>query len=102
LGDFSPIGRFFAYWAIFRLLGDFSPTGRLFTLGSFFENDRSSPYFCATFFHGNKLRINFDKIMGYTLGVFSQPHLVTLMPKTLKLTVFLHLRPGLPYGMFSN
>jgi hypothetical protein len=30
LGDFLPLGRFFASWAIFRLLGDFSPLGRFF------------------------------------------------------------------------
>jgi hypothetical protein len=48
----------------FRLdtISEFSPNGRLFTLGSFFENYKSSPHFCATFFWSkDNVCINFVK-----------------------------------------
>jgi hypothetical protein len=42
LGDFSPFGRFFAFWAFFSLFGDFSPFGRVFTFGSFLKITESA------------------------------------------------------------
>jgi hypothetical protein len=43
-------------------LGEFSSIAGLFSLGSFFENCKSSPYFCATYFFPRiKLYINFDR-----------------------------------------
>jgi hypothetical protein len=50
-------------------LSEFSPNGRLFALGSFLENYRISPHFCATFILFVSLWFNFDKNgLGYILG----------------------------------
>jgi hypothetical protein len=60
LGDFSPIERFFAYWAIFRLLGDFLPIGRFFAFWAivyfehFLEKFRSIQNNWDTFFPRRK------------------------------------------------
>jgi hypothetical protein len=57
-------------------MGEFSPFGRLFTLGSVFENYRSSPKFWATCFYGTRFLTK--KWFGYILGDFSKSHLATL------------------------
>jgi hypothetical protein len=56
-------------------LGEFSPGGWLFTLGSCCENYSSSTNNWDTFFGSEIYVLSFK---GYTLGDFSQSHLVTL------------------------
>jgi hypothetical protein len=61
-------------------LGEFSRVEGLFTLGSFFVNLPKLLAFFDYFYPQLRLRINFDKKgLGYTLGCFSQTHLVTLL-----------------------
>jgi hypothetical protein len=66
------IGRFFAYWALFRLLGDY-------LLWAVFY------YRCCTillsyFFHGQRVCINLDKKwLGKIWAILLQTHLVTLV-----------------------
>jgi hypothetical protein len=52
LGEFLPIGRFFAYWAIFRLLGDFSPIRRLLSLYVMFSENTEAAKLLGKFFRG--------------------------------------------------
>jgi hypothetical protein len=62
-------------------LCEFYPNGRLFTLGSYFENYKSSPRFCATFPLGAECVLILTKTgLGYIhFGRFLKPHLVTLL-----------------------
>jgi hypothetical protein len=58
---------------------DFSPNGRLFTLGSFFENDRSGPHSCDTFFLSIDYVLILVKMCSATFwAIFSYTHPVTL------------------------
>jgi hypothetical protein len=76
LGEFSLIGRIFAYWANFRLFGEFSTIVRSFTSVSLKKSK-----FLGQFFHGkSNSKILTKNGLGYTLGdFFSQTHLVTLL-----------------------
>jgi hypothetical protein len=59
-------------WANFRLLGACSPW-------PFFENNKSSPNFWATFYNSKSRHLIFAQNgLGYILGDFLQTHLVTL------------------------
>jgi hypothetical protein len=63
-------------------IGRIFAIGRLFSLGSFKETLQEN---LATFFRLKKCCINFCRknVLGYTLGVFSQTHLVTLFSMTV-------------------
>jgi hypothetical protein len=83
LGEFSPIGRLFSYWAIVLI-------------GQVFENYRRSPNFGATFF--SYVSIITTNGLGYTLGYFFLPHLVTLKLTSGQKKSFSGQSGGDPHG----
>jgi hypothetical protein len=80
LGEFSPIGRFFSYWAIFSywanffLLGEFSPIGRLFILKVFEKIVPMYTYIYGLLFSVVEVMYLFSQKMGWATFwmIFSQ------------------------------